>query len=105
MPGDDKRPTRLLLNLKERIASGYAKHFAKVSGVERPLAGSTPALSAGNVMRISIPLYRKVWWEGDFHHNGTVTMRLMAFNGKENIVLETHENIKVVWKEEDTEGR
>lgn len=30
----------------ERIVSGYTKHFAKVSGGESSLAGSTPALSA-----------------------------------------------------------
>ena len=45
--------------------------------------------------KVSIPLYRKIWWEGEIHTDGTATIRLMAFNGKENIVIETHENVKI----------
>ena len=52
--------------------------------------------------RINIPLYNKIWWEGEFSNGGTTaTMRLMAFNGKDNLVLETHEKVKVVIKYED----
>lgn len=49
---------------------------------------------------MKIPMYHKIWWEGDIRH-GMATMRLMAFNGKENIVLERHENVQVVIREEE----
>ena len=46
--------------------------------------------------RVNIPIYHKIWWEGNFCEDGTATMRLMAFNGKENLALETHRNVKVI---------
>jgi hypothetical protein len=50
--------------------------------------------------KIELPLYRKIWWEGDVKHDGTATMLLMAFNGEENLILETHENIEVIYEDE-----
>lgn len=52
-------------------------------------------------MKINIPIYNKVWWECEVNEDGTATMRFMAFDGKENIVIEKHENVKVVYKEEE----
>lgn len=43
----------------ESIASGYAKHFAKVSGGESSLVGSTPTDSAGGLMN-EYPGYEEI---------------------------------------------
>lgn len=38
-------------------------------------------------MKIQMPLYHKIWWEGEMTATGG-RVRLIGFNGKENIVLE-----------------
>ena len=49
-------------------------------------------------MRIEIPLYQRIWWEGKVN-DGIVY--LMAFDGEKTVILERHENIKVVFIEEE----